>query len=327
MLDDAISFDDVYEAGASFDEVYEEIVERLVVAAQRHGAILYAVPGSPAVAERTVESLRADARVLVEVVPALSFVDLTWVRLGIDPLTARPRIVDGHRFAVDVAGDAGPFLVTQCHSTEILSSIKLAFDGEVPPTVTVLARLGLPDESIREIGWHELDRIAADHLTSLWIPRITTPLASAIVSLEEVMRSLRAECPWDREQTHLSLAPYATEEAAEFVEALHALAASGGGVLDDASDGAIDHVADEMGDVLFQVVFHACLAAERGWFTLTDVIDGLSAKLVRRHPHVFAPAGSADGQWRADTAEDVRRNWQAIKAAERADAPRFLPDR
>ncbi len=323
----AISFDAIYEDALAFADVYDEIVERLVAAAHEFGDVLYAVPGSPAVAERTVEMLRTDERVDIDVLAALSFIDLTWVRLGVDPLTERPRIVDGHRFAVDIAGDHGPFLVTQCHSAEILSSIKLAFENDAPPTVTVLARLGLPDESIREIGWDDLDRIPADHLTSLWIPRLRSPLAASIVSLEGIMRSLRAECPWDREQTHLSLAPYATEEAAEFVEALQALLLSGDGDLDDSSDAAIDHVADELGDLVFQVVFHACLAAERGWFTLTDVLDGLSAKLVRRHPHVFTPQGSSAEQWRVETAADVRRNWQAIKAAERADPPTFLPDR
>ncbi len=324
---DATSLDDVYEQAPSFDDVYGQIVERLVAAAGEHGQVLYAVPGSPAVAERTVEMLRLDERIDLDVLPALSFVDLTWVRLGVDPLTERPRIVDGHRFAIDVAGDHGPFLVTQCHSAEILSSIKLAFENDAPPTVTVLARLGLPDESIREIGWEDLDRMPADHLTSLWIPRLRTPLASSIVSLEEIMRSLRALCPWDREQTHVSLAPYATEEAAEFVEAVQSLLDSGSGDLDYATDAAIDHLADELGDVVFQVLFHACLAAERGWFTLTDVLDGLAAKLVRRHPHVFAPVGASPEQWRAETAEEVRRNWQAMKQGERANPPTFLPDR
>ncbi len=326
-VEGAASFDNAYEQAPSFDDVYGDIVERLVAAAIEHGQVLYAVPGSPAVAERTVEMLRLDDRIDLDVLPALSFVDLTWVRLGVDPLTERPRIVDGHRFAVDVAGDHGPFLVTQCHSVDILSSIKLAFDNDAPATVTVLARLGLPDESIRVIDWADLDRIPADHLTSLWIPRIRTPLASSIVSLEEVMRSLREQCPWDRQQTHVSLAPYATEEAAELVEAVQALLHSGNGELDDATDAAIDHLADELGDVVFQVVFHACLAAERGWFTLADVFDGLAAKLVRRHPHVFTPAGVSPDEWRVETPDDVHRNWQAIKARERADKPTFLPER
>ena len=318
------SCDDIYERAASFDEVYEDIVLRVVAAATEHGRALYAVPGSPAVAERTVELLRADERVDVDVLPALSFVDLAWVRLGIDPLRERPRIVDGHRFSVDVAGDLGPFLVTQCHSEEILSTIKLAFEDHPPASVTVIARLGLPDERIERIAWNDLDRVVADHLTSLWIPRLGTALGGAALTLESVMRELRTSCPWDRQQTHSSLARYITEEAGELVEAIGALAHSGDGENGEATDEAIDHFADELGDVAFQVVFHACLAAEEGWFSFADVLEGLAAKLVRRHPHVFVPAGASADEWTAHTVDDVRQMWARIKAAEKANPSPFL---
>ena len=337
VVGDAVSFDDIYDRASSFEEVYAEIVEAIVAAATTHGSVLYAVPGSPAVAERTVELLRVDARVSVTVEAAMSFIDLTWTRLGIDPLTARPRIVDGHRFARDVAGDEGPFLVTQVHSPEILSDIKLSFDDRPPERVTVLARLGLPDESIVEIAWNDLDRVATDHLTSLWIPAIGTPLGAAFVQIQDVMRTLRDHCPWDREQTHDSLAKYVVEEADELVEAINALkyrhgldGDESGQILDDASypnDAAIDHLADELGDVLFQVVFHACLAAEQGWFVLSDVAAGLEAKLVRRHPHVFTPIGSSAEEWTADSPEQVKHNWQRIKAAEKLRSTPFLPTR
>jgi tetrapyrrole methylase family protein / MazG family protein len=313
----ATACDDLYEKFDSFAEVYAAIVERVVDAALTHGRALYAVPGSPAVAESTVEHLRADHRVEVDVIPAMSFLDLAWIRLGIDPLTERPRIIDAHTFARDVAGDLGPFLVTQCHSSDVLSTVKLAFDDHEPETVTVVARLGLPDEAITTIAWHELDRIEADHLTSLWIPRLGRSLAGSIVELENIMRELRSNCPWDREQTHVSLARYVTEEAAELVEAIDALAAN-------ESDETIDHLADELGDVAFQVLFHSCLAAENGWFTLADVFAGLAAKLVRRHPHVFPPAGSAPTDWSAETAADVRRQWDQVKALEQERPERFL---
>ncbi len=328
VVGDATSFDDVYDRASSFDEVYAEIVEAIVAAATAHGSVLYAVPGSPAVAERTVELLRVDSRVSVRVEAAMSFIDLTWTRLGVDPLTERPRIVDGHRFARDIAGDHGPFLVTQVHSSDILSDIKLAFDDRTPECVTVLARLGLPDESITEIAWNDLDRVAPDHLTSLWIPAVGTPLAAAFVQIEDVVRTLRERCPWDREQTHDLLAKYVVEEANELVEAIHALAALDGlDATSEPSDAAIDHLADELGDVLFQVVFHACLAAEQGWFVLSDVVAGLEAKLVRRHPHVFTPNESSAEDWTADTPEQVKHNWQRIKAAEKLSPRPFLPSR
>ena len=86
VVGDAASFDDVYEHSADLDEVYRTIVERLVEAAIAEGTVLYAVPGSPVVAERTVELLSHDPRVTVEIVPAMSFLDLAWARLRIDPI-------------------------------------------------------------------------------------------------------------------------------------------------------------------------------------------------------------------------------------------------
>ena len=108
----------------------------------------------------------------------------------------------------------------------------------------------------------------------------------------ELMAVLRAECPWDRSQTHASIAPYAIEEAYEVVDAIERG--------DDAA------LCSELGDLLLQVVFHARMAEERGVFGFADVCAGLVAKMVRRHPHVFA-GGEAGG-------------WEAIKAEERAEA-------
>ncbi len=301
----ATSFDDVYEAAPSIDDVYPTIVERLVAAAA-DGDVVYAVPGSPAVAERTVELLRADDRVDVQVVPALSFLDLAWVRLGVDPFAAGVRVVDGHRFAVEAAGERGPLLVGQCDSTAVLSEIKLAFEEATPPSVTVLQRLGLPDESIAEIAWEDLDRVGVvtpDHLTSLWIPVVVAPVAAELVAFAEVVRRLREECPWDRQQTHQSLTKYVLEEAYEVVDAIAELEAGE----------PIDHLEEELGDLLLQVVLHAAIAAQEGSFTLADVARGITDKMVRRHPHVF-------GTVEVTGADEVHRNWEAIKADEKARA-------
>ena len=116
------------EVAADFDEVYRSMVDALVAAATEHGEVLYAVPGSPRVAERSVRLLAADDRVGTEVVPALSFLDLAWVRLGVDPLERGVRVVDGRSFATDAAGSTGPLLVAQCDARHVLSEIKLAIE-------------------------------------------------------------------------------------------------------------------------------------------------------------------------------------------------------
>ena len=112
----ARSFDYLYESAATLEEVYAGIVDALVESATSEGSILYAVPGSPAVAERTVELLRADPRVETVVLPGVSFADLAFERLGVDPLAEGVRIVDGHRFVPEVAGSTGPLLIGQCDS-------------------------------------------------------------------------------------------------------------------------------------------------------------------------------------------------------------------
>ncbi len=119
-----------------------------------------------------------------------------------------------------------------------------------------------------------------------------------LLDLVEVMDRLRAECPWDRGQTHRSLAPYLLEEAYETLEAIES--------------GDLVHLREELGDLLLQVCFHARVAAERGpeGFTIDDVAAGIVDKLVHRHPHVFAGLEVAD-------AAEVDRNWEALKAAEK----------
>lgn len=305
VVGDATSFDHLYDEAQSIDAVYAGIAEALVAAAAERGEVLYAVPGSPAVAERTVELLLADDRVAVDVLPALSFVDLAWVRLGVDPVERGARLVDGHRFEIEAAGERGPLLVAQCDDRHVLSDVKLALGEAVGDdvAVTVLQRLGLPDEHIIELPWQELDRaVRPDHLTSLYIPRLAAPLAPEMAAFAEVVRRLRAECPWDRQQTHHSLRHHLLEEAYEVLEALDHLDV-------DAGEG-FDALEEELGDLLFQVFFHATLATEEGRFTLADVVRGISDKLISRHPHVF-------GDVSVDDPDEVAERWERLKKAEK----------
>ena len=309
VLAGAASFDSLYESAATLDDVYRGIVDALVEAAVEHGEVLYAVPGSPAVAERSVELLRGDPRVVVEIVPALSFLDLAWARLGVDPVAAGVRVVDGRRFAVEAAGERGPLLVAQCDTRHVLSDVKLAVDPGPAGGVTVLQRLGLPGERIFQVGWDDLDRgIEPDHLTSLYVPELAAPVGAELVRFAELVRTLRERCPWDREQSHATLTRHLLEETYEVLDAVAGL-----GQAPDGTDPAYAHLEEELGDLLFQVYFHATLAAEAGAFTLADVARGIHDKLVRRHPHVFADVDAA-------TAGEVMRNWEQIKKAEKGRA-------
>ena len=128
--------------------------------------------------------------------------------------------------------------------------------------------------------------------------------------LEELVATLRAECPWDRAQTHGSLMPHLLEESYEVLDALGELhGAEAGGERSQVAASA-GHLEEELGDLLFQIVFHARLAQEAGRFTLADVARGVHDKLVHRHPHVFGDADAA-------SADEVRANWEQIKRAEK----------
>ena len=197
LVRDATSFDDLYDSADRFADVYATIVEELVAAATTHGEILYAVPGSPLVLERTVRLLLDDDRVRTEVLPAMSFLDLVWARLGIDPVEAGVQLVDGHDFATAAAGATGPLLIAHAHADWVLSDIKLAAEHATgDEAVVILQRLGTPEELVTTTTWSELDRtVAADHLTCVYVPRLGEPIAAGYVRLHELARTLARALP------------------------------------------------------------------------------------------------------------------------------------
>jgi tetrapyrrole methylase family protein/MazG family protein len=303
LVPDPITLDHLYESADRFEDVYTAITDTVVAAALEHGRVVYAVPGSPLVLERSVRQLMADERIEAEVLPAMSFLDVAWARLGIDPVESRVRVIDGHDFAASAAGDGGPLLIAHAHANWVLSEIKLAADGNDDVEVVILQRLGTADEHLIRTTWAELDRtVDADHLTSVYVPRLATPVGSSLVRFHELTRVLRERCPWDRQQTHDSLIKYLIEETFEVVDAIHAL---------DPDDPATDDaLAEELGDLLYQIEFHAMIAEQQGRFTMADVADGIHDKLVRRHPHVFAGA--------SNELVDIADAWVRIKAEEKA---------
>jgi tetrapyrrole methylase family protein/MazG family protein len=299
------SCDDLYEAHRTFGEVYRAIVQRVVESAAG-GPVVYAVPGDPSVGEAAVGSLREAARaagVPLEVVPGVSFLEPTLAALGWDGLDLQ--VADATALAARHHPDLDPdrpALVAQLYGRLLASDLKLVLLGQYPADheVTLVAGAGAPGGArldARPLAELDHDDVA-DDLTTLAVPPLAAP--GSVQSLADVVARLRAPdgCPWDREQTHLTLRPYLLEEAYEVLAAL------------DAEDPAA--LGEELGDLLLQIVLHARLATESGDFTLPDVVAGITDKLVRRHPHVF-------GDVRADTAAEVRANWEALKRAERAD--------
>lgn len=275
------ALDRFYEAGRSFEEVYRHITE-YVLAQARTGNVVYAVPGSPVVAETTVSMIvqaAPAAGIDVEVLPGMSFLEVLYTRLHMDPVDGMLIVDSSDLDKLPLVLDM-PAVITQVYDQRIASDIKLTLMeryGDEYEAVLVY-HVSLPDEEILPIKLYELDRLKQiDHLTSLVLPvppeGTATPLS--LTPLTEVMASLRGEggCPWDKLQTHSTLRRYLLEEVYEMLDAV--------------DQGDVEGMREELGDILFQIAFHSRLAEEKGYFTAQDVVDDVTAKMIRRHPHVF----------------------------------------
>jgi tetrapyrrole methylase family protein/MazG family protein len=314
--------DDLYETQADFGAVYAAIAERVLSAAE-DGDVTYAVPGHPSMGEESVRLVleRAGrAGIRTEIVGSASFVEATLAAAGAslsDPLMVVDALSmsSGHG-AVEAAD--GPrwedapqaaLIVYQVHDADAAAGAKLALLETRPGdlVVSVVRAAGVPgQEHVERVPLSRLDRIRPDHLTSVYVPPVPPSRRTRrFADLVGVMARLRGQggCPWDREQTHRSLRRWLTEECGEAIDAI------------DADDMA--GLCEELGDVLLQIVFHAQIATESGAFTIDDVVHSIVAKLIRRHPHVFADAEAADP-------EAVVRSWEAIKKAEKGRAESAL---
>ncbi|MFS0865397.1 nucleoside triphosphate pyrophosphohydrolase [Fredinandcohnia sp. 179-A 10B2 NHS] len=298
------SFDNIYESNEQFEAVYEEIVSILVKEAASKD-IIYAVPGHPMVAEKTVQLLLDNKEgISVTIEGGQSFIDPLLAALKIDPIEGF-QFVDALSFEKDEIQLSQHVIICQVYDQFIASNVKLTLMEQLPDDyeVYVVTAAGSRDESIRKIPLFELDRgIEVNNLTSIYVPPIKDNefVYHDFRTFRRIIAALRGPggCPWDQQQTHESLKKYLLEETYEVLDAI-----------DNQDD---EHIAEELGDVLLQVVLHAQIGEDEGMFTIDDVIRGISEKMVRRHPHVF-------GTVTADTAEDVVSNWEQIKRLEKGD--------
>ena len=300
------SYDAYYEKHETFAQVYEAIAEDCIIQAEGGARLVYAVPGSPLVAERTVILIREMAKrrgVKLSILPGMSFLEVMYTRLGVDPIDGLT-IMDACDLSEPCLESETALVITQVYNQTVASDVKLTLMESFPDDyqVTLVRGLGLADESIRQLPLYELDRQSdIDHLTSLYVPKRTEkkPQAFSLQPLIDVMAELRSPggCIWDLEQNHPSLRRYLVEEVYEVLEAI------------EMAEG--DKLCEELGDLLLQIVFHARIAEESEEFTMQDVVDVVTEKMIRRHPHVFAEITVKD-------AADVVVNWEAIKKRERA---------
>ena len=313
------TLDALYEECDDFDALNAKVSQTLWEAAQK-GAVAYGVADS--MTDDTVHTLLKEAgpKKQVELMAGVPLSATAFSALPNMPAGQPVRIMPASAWRHAELMPSEALLVTELNSRLTAGEIKIwlmslyAEEGEVlyfPPGEQARRQcVSLP--------LIDLDRQKKyDHTSAVFVP--ASPMNSRIrydfADLLNVMDRLRAPdgCPWDKEQTHESLRPYLLEEAYEAVGAI--------------TDGDMDHVADELGDVLLQVVFHAKIGSQHGEFDIQDVTTAICRKMISRHAHIF-------GDVKCDTAEEVLASWDSLKRKERglstqaavmADVPKHLP--
>jgi len=332
------SYDELYETASDWASIYNRIAADLVERVAAGEAVTYAVPGHPLVAEATTRAIRALAQarqISVRIIAGLSFIEPVCEVLGLDPFEHGLQLIDALDVGAPAAfpaattpetrawselQDVGPYeapllpfslrptqpaLIGQLYHRRVASAVKLALLTRYPAEhpITLVRAAGVADQvQMRVVPLAELDHEAElDHLTTAYVPPLQVHEdMRGIDGIQWVVARLLgpAGCPWDREQTHLSLRPFLLEETHEVLEAL------------DADDpGALS---EELGDLLLQILLHSELARQSSNFDFGDVTAQIAAKLIRRHPHVF-------GELAVSGSGEVLRNWEAIKAQEQAE--------
>lgn len=297
------TYDSKYEESNSFDEVYESIAKELVREHEESGDLIYAVPGHPLVAEKSVFnviSICEENNIEYKIIPAVSFIDVMMDVLKIDPIEGL-KIIDAFEIDMQILDKRIGTIITQVYNPFIASEVKLKLSEYYNDDTEVyfVRAAGIEGmESIRKIPLYELDRQEdIDYLTSIYIPR-DLENKKDFYDLVEIIERLRGNdgCPWDREQTHETLKSALIEESYEVVDAI-----------ENSDDVGL---IEELGDVLLQVVFHSVIGKEEEFFNITDVIESICNKMIYRHPHVF-------GDKEIDTSNEVLNNWDELKKKEK----------
>ena len=298
------TFDSLYMELDDFEAVYSAIVAKLLDLANRPDGVVYAVPGDPTMGEATVKTLRqstSEAGLSLKIVHGVSFVEPCLALVGIDGLDGlyvadALELATGHHppFSPD-----SPALIGQLYSRLVAAEVKLTLMNQYPDDhpIQLIHAAGTLETKVEALPLHAVDR--SPHIggmTALYLPPL--PMESAFESFQQTVAHLRAPdgCPWDREQTHQTLRTNLLEETYEALQAI------------DAED--MSALREELGDLLLQIVLQTQIATEEGDFSMAEVIAGIQAKIIRRHPHVF-------GDVNAVSVDHVLHNWEALKAAER----------
>lgn len=305
------AFDGIYEKHDQFEDVYEEIAETLLDEASNR-SVLYAVPGHPMVAEKTVQLLLEKGPALgiaIKLEGGQSFLDPLFQAVRIDPIEGF-QLLDGTDLSPDDLHITQHMIIGQVYDAFSASDVKLTLMEKLPDDyeVYIVTAAGSSQEKVTKCALFELDRqMELSNLTSVYVPPVKDEALRyrEFSKLRQVIAELRGPhgCPWDKKQTHESLKKYLIEEAYELIDSI--------------DEGDDEGMVGELGDILLQVMLHSQIGEDEGMFTIDDVIEGITAKMIRRHPHVF-------GDVEVNGEEDVLVNWQKIKEGEKGGESKAL---
>jgi len=304
---DFTSMDYIYETEDNFDDVYDKIVSALFYELEYNDEINYIVPGHPMVAEKTVSILlqRASLKsVEINIVPSESFIEPLLASLKIDPIDGI-KIIDALELKTTHIDINFNHIICQVYNMRVASEVKLILSeiyGDEYDVYLVHYAGVKGKELIEKIKVMEIDKSknigALTSLVVLKVDKEKNPIYD-FNDLVNIVAQLRSKngCPWDRAQDHFTLRENLIEESYEVIEAIE--------------EEDYDHLAEELGDLILQVLLHTQIAYENGYFTLIDVTSSLANKLITRHPHIFLKKTLVN-------TEKVVYNWNMIKYGSRS---------
>ncbi|QTE68385.1 nucleoside triphosphate pyrophosphohydrolase [Clostridiales bacterium] len=294
-----VSLDDLYESSDDFDCMNSAMADRVWQLAAEGKHAVYAVPDL--LTDRSVDELFRhipESCSEPEIIPGFSYADFYLARCRGLISSGNIRIVSASEFLSSFYDPEQSLLITEVDGAitagDVKAHLSSLFDEE--SSVWLIQAGGRPVS----LPLYELDRKKKyDHMTAVLVPGsdFLHHCRNTIHDLLSIMERLRAPdgCPWDSIQTHESLRPYMVEEAWEAVNAI--------------DDNDPDHLADELGDLLFQIVFHASVGKSFGEFDFVDVVTNICTKMIHRHPHVF-------GSKHVSSPDEVSDTWEEIKRQE-----------
>ena len=300
------SFDQEYKNHDAFQNVYEAIVSKLINNVKDNN-IVYTVPGHPRVAETTTVYLEQYAQqhsdIEVEILGGKSFIDDIFEAVKVDPNDGFT-MLDATYLQKEKLNIRTHTLITQVYSAMVAGDLKVTLMERYSDDQLVYIVDGARNNyaNVIKTPLYEIDHYdeVFNNITSLFIPKVESEETylsdfNFAVGIIEHLVDDEKGCPWDKVQTHHTLKRYLLEETFELFEAI-----------DNEDDW---HMIEELGDILLQVLLHASIGKKEGYMDINEVIQSLSEKMIRRHPHVFGDA-------KAETEEDLKNIWSNAKSKE-----------